>query len=403
MSDCTFKPKTNSKKLLGFSHSNSNRFDSLYNMAFIPKKLPNEKTREEKEMEECTFKPNRLNTKKYQSSNLSKSVDFDSIRGIKETVGRLRKGNEERERLFTYFNSLRDKVQTSTEDYKNKKTSFKPFSFQLDKRKRSKPILYMDVNLGVGRSGRIGIHEGDKPEELAFNFAQTYKIDPILQQRLQDLIRQNMEENQHLFNNRENNGIDGIDGIADDNSNHTGGDGGGDMMMNNQQYYEQVEEHEDDDDRFINGGTNNNDNQMTMMDLEDESNHDLKIEDLNSATNQELIALSKSNVANLSIYDESLENVHTNQQQPSTSNNITSTSTKNSTTNKGINKNNSTTTSANPSSKSVVTSTTSNRTQLPTYRSKTPTMKNSPTTTLNEKRSKTPTTDRYQSNNKFKL
>lgn len=45
----------------------------------------------------------------------------------------------------------------------------------------------------VRRTGRIGIHEGDDPRVLAHNFATTYKLDPVLTERLEALIRQHMQ------------------------------------------------------------------------------------------------------------------------------------------------------------------------------------------------------------------
>jgi len=69
----------------------------------------------------------------------------------------------------------------------------KPFSFLLERRTRQPPLLFMDVNLGPGRTGRIGIHEGDDPRLLARNFATTYQLDERLTARLEDLIRQHME------------------------------------------------------------------------------------------------------------------------------------------------------------------------------------------------------------------
>ncbi|KAG2382523.1 hypothetical protein C9374_005103 [Naegleria lovaniensis] len=203
MTDCTFQPRTNSaKKSYGQTHNSNassvSRFDLLYQMASKPKKPLSEKTAAEREIEECTFRPDTSQTK---NVSLSKSIDFDSIKGFKETIGRIRKGNEERERLYNYFNNVREKAATTTDDFKNKKTEFKPFSFQLDKRKKSKPLLYMDVNLGVGKSGRLAIHEGDSAETLASNFAKTYKLDELLQKRLEQLIKHHIDMHEQALEN----------------------------------------------------------------------------------------------------------------------------------------------------------------------------------------------------------
>jgi hypothetical protein len=104
----------------------------------------------------------------------------------------MRKAQEEKQAL----KKIQDTMGTLKEpnaDYKNKKTEFKQFNFQLEKRTRVKPLLFMDVNLGPGRTGRIGIHEGDDPKVLAKNFAASYKLDDVLSKRLEELIRDNMK------------------------------------------------------------------------------------------------------------------------------------------------------------------------------------------------------------------
>ena len=52
----------------------------------------------------------------------------------------------------------------------------------------------MDVNLGPGRTGRIGLHAGDQPELLAANFARAYGLDDTMRFRLQGLIYDYMAE-----------------------------------------------------------------------------------------------------------------------------------------------------------------------------------------------------------------
>lgn len=59
--------------------------------------------------------------------------------------------------------------------------SLQPFKLQTEHRasiERKQPLLFMDVNLGPGRTGRIGLHKGDDPAELAASFALTWA--PIL-------------------------------------------------------------------------------------------------------------------------------------------------------------------------------------------------------------------------------
>lgn len=80
-------------------------------------------------------------------------------------------------------------------NWTNERTKPKPFEFELDRRQRQRAMLYMDVNLGPGRMGRIGIHQGDDPEVVAMNFAKSYSLDDILTKRLEELVRENMIQN----------------------------------------------------------------------------------------------------------------------------------------------------------------------------------------------------------------
>jgi hypothetical protein len=71
----------------------------------------------------------------------------------------------------------------------------KPFTFETAKRaERKTPLLYMDVNLGPGKTGRIGLHQGDDPVQLAGNFARAYQLDTTMRDRLQQLIERYMAE-----------------------------------------------------------------------------------------------------------------------------------------------------------------------------------------------------------------
>ena len=50
----------------------------------------------------------------------------------------------------------------------------------------------MDVNLGEGMSDRIVLYDGDKPEELAWDFAVRHNLDNAMKSKLTDLLTQQM-------------------------------------------------------------------------------------------------------------------------------------------------------------------------------------------------------------------
>ncbi len=54
------------------------------------------------------------------------------------------------------------------------------------------PLLFVDVNLGEGMSDRIVLYDGDKPEELARDFAPRHNLDHAMKSKLTDLLTQQM-------------------------------------------------------------------------------------------------------------------------------------------------------------------------------------------------------------------
>jgi len=142
-------------------------------------------TSQDREFEEhCTFAPDTSRTK-----NARPVLPTHTPRGFKEAVNRVRTAKKEREQLQAELERASSGVGTP-----RSKGEVKPFTFLLDSRRsRAPPLLYMDVNLGPGRTGRIGIHAGDDPRVLARNFAAAYHLDEHLTARLEDLVRQHME------------------------------------------------------------------------------------------------------------------------------------------------------------------------------------------------------------------
>lgn len=59
--------------------------------------------------------------------------------------------------------------------------------------------MYVEVNMGHGRSGRIGVHEGDDLAALARNFARAFQLDRDHTLRLRDLLRQTYHDQMRDF------------------------------------------------------------------------------------------------------------------------------------------------------------------------------------------------------------
>eukprot|EP01012_Entosiphon_sulcatum_P021291 TRINITY_DN2607_c0_g1_i1.p1 TRINITY_DN2607_c0_g1~~TRINITY_DN2607_c0_g1_i1.p1 ORF type:complete len:763 (-),score=98.41 TRINITY_DN2607_c0_g1_i1:47-2335(-) len=161
-------------------------------------------TTEEREVQEfCTFKPKLGDSQKTLELLRRAPARTDvGIAGFEEYMKRIRqaqKEKQEREKLEENLKMGRPAFADAKPWYKDstadaKQTTPRPFNFHLDKRQRAKPLLYMDINLGPGRTGRLGIHQNDSPRTLARNFSSSYQLDEGLRRKLELLLRQHMEE-----------------------------------------------------------------------------------------------------------------------------------------------------------------------------------------------------------------
>ena len=72
----------------------------------------------------------------------------------------------------------------------------KAFSFDgRESRRRREPKLYMDVKISASKKGRIGVCDGDRPGQLARDFARTYSLNEEVRRKLEVVVERYMEEN----------------------------------------------------------------------------------------------------------------------------------------------------------------------------------------------------------------
>ena len=48
--------------------------------------------------------------------------------------------------------------------------------------------MYVDVNVGLGRTGRIGLYAHDNPRDLAHNFAKAFSLNLEMEESLAELL-----------------------------------------------------------------------------------------------------------------------------------------------------------------------------------------------------------------------
>eukprot|EP00761_Pharyngomonas_kirbyi_P012813 gb/GECH01012840.1/.p1 GENE.gb/GECH01012840.1/~~gb/GECH01012840.1/.p1 ORF type:complete len:730 (+),score=182.83 gb/GECH01012840.1/:1-2190(+) len=200
MEECTFAPKINSKyKVKRKSGEKKSHFEKLYEQRKKERPAGDVSSVEEKQLEECTFKPKTSKHVRKSPSSPKQNQNGQKLpAGYSAAIKRLRNASKirkehESQKFYASLRSSENSEGSPGENQPNHQTFVKPFDFELEKRKRSKPLMYLDVNLGPGKTGRIGIHKGDDPAEVAKNFSISYRLDESTTQRLESMIRSTLE------------------------------------------------------------------------------------------------------------------------------------------------------------------------------------------------------------------
>mmetsp|Transcript_48538 Transcript_48538/g.113644 ORF Transcript_48538/g.113644 Transcript_48538/m.113644 type:complete len:426 (+) Transcript_48538:30-1307(+) len=110
----------------------------------------------------------------------TKPRNFDS------SVARMRCARKQKEELALAMEHV-----PCGENYERlRRMPVEPFScFYRPRSARTAPLMYVDVNVGNGRTGRIGVHSGDDLHVLAENFAKVFQLDRRMVVQLEKLMR----------------------------------------------------------------------------------------------------------------------------------------------------------------------------------------------------------------------
>jgi len=160
------------------------------------------KTKEELELEQCTFVPKLA---PYNSS--SNPLEGEPVRptGWDEAVSRLRS-------IAAARLEPQETDQVEAEDLDRRYARAckvfaegpKEFEFQVDRRAReradrrkahTKPRLFVDVKLSASKVANIPVYDNDNPAELARRFCKIYSFPREAHAVLEEVIRQSMEAN----------------------------------------------------------------------------------------------------------------------------------------------------------------------------------------------------------------
>lgn len=137
--------------------------------------------KQKEEMRECTFRPKLLPTRRNSISSAPQPRNFETA------VARMRSANRQRVQR-------REEVEhvPCGENYERlRRLGARPFScYFKDKAMRQPALMYVDVNVGNGRTGRIRVREGDDLHALSRNFARTFQLDREMAKRLEEMLQQ---------------------------------------------------------------------------------------------------------------------------------------------------------------------------------------------------------------------
>lgn len=134
----------------------------------------------QQEMQECTFHPQLI------ASTPQRRAASPHVRNFEATVMRMKQAQKQHQRRLKEQN----RIPAGKKYEKLRRLGPQPFSCAFRRRSKPKPLVYVDVKVGSGRTGRVGVHEGDDFRVLARNFAKTFQLDREAARRLEALLRQ---------------------------------------------------------------------------------------------------------------------------------------------------------------------------------------------------------------------
>mmetsp|Transcript_100100 Transcript_100100/g.321024 ORF Transcript_100100/g.321024 Transcript_100100/m.321024 type:complete len:539 (+) Transcript_100100:258-1874(+) len=144
--------------------------------------------REREAMRECTFQPKLLPQRRSISPRITPQP-----RNFERAVSRMRGAQRQKEALH----EARWRIPAGENYERLRRMGQQPFSCAYQDRpwaRRGPPLFFVDVDVGRGRSGRIGVHEGDDLQAKARSFARAFQLDQTAALRLEDMLHEAYEE-----------------------------------------------------------------------------------------------------------------------------------------------------------------------------------------------------------------
>ena len=195
MKHTTFKPKLISKSFVPNKEKWINEcFTRLYTNAKELKQKKDSKIilmkKQNESLEDCKFKPNihEFNSTLFYKSN---PINLSDIKGFDDNIKRLNSARNEKEKIQQLYDDPMLKFNKNKTYYENRKNNFtQPLPLYFETRKENnenseKLLFYADIET---IPGKIAVHKGDDPIELAHKFAKIYTLNSEKQEKVENLI-----------------------------------------------------------------------------------------------------------------------------------------------------------------------------------------------------------------------
>ena len=143
-----------------------------------------EKQRDNKELSECTFKP------QINSNKVGNTEDFEKPSNFEKEIGRMR---------YAYYQRIKQKQKAEKIPIGEKYEYLRSLPINPPKCamnyiiRTDEPFLYLDINIGGGKTGRIGLKSDDDPYLKAKEFAIAFQINEEMETGLASLLCEQLE------------------------------------------------------------------------------------------------------------------------------------------------------------------------------------------------------------------
>ncbi len=138
-----------------------------------------------REINECTFEP------QLSRYNPALSYQRNKPRNFEKSIGRIRYAWNQKQLKKQKLESI---SRGENYEYLKSLPENAPFCYQNYRIKSKKPFLYLDINVGNGKKGKLALHVTDDPFEKARSFSMAFQLNEEMENGLVALIQNYIDQ-----------------------------------------------------------------------------------------------------------------------------------------------------------------------------------------------------------------